>query len=397
MFAPRVFYPLILISLFFCLSLPAYAAGEGDLAEHNGAQFETLQAALDAAEGGGEVTLLRDITESVSVKHGNTDLNLNGHTLTIPAGKSGIAVKRNGNQDPIEGVTLRGGTVTGSGVSCWIDVNNARGLVMRDMDFPELSIRNGNDGVSMNYSDAVMENCRIDGCTGSNNATEIVSVSSGTLTMNSCSITNCAEIAGAVEATHNSYYKLSSTLTMNGCTIAGNSGTYTGGITSQGTGSNANGSYWSQVTLKDTVITDNSATLKSECAGGMTLSNTKLRMEGGAIYGNHIPGDANASKSGADVFAYKGYANMVIPDPKEMRDGDLAFERFFWYDSIGGQSYEGEVGNGKNVYLSSPLGLELRREPVRVARNTRTEEEYVTLDEAVAAAGAGDTIPLCAE
>lgn len=54
---------------------------EASVAEVNGAKYESLQAAVDAAKSGATVTLLADTRENVTVSKNAIVLDLNGHTL----------------------------------------------------------------------------------------------------------------------------------------------------------------------------------------------------------------------------------------------------------------------------------------------------------------------------
>lgn len=76
---------------------------ETAIAEANGVGYTSLQAAIDAISGTGEVKLLSDTTEDIIISSGDITLNLNGCTLTNASGDT-ISVKI--------GATL---TVTGDG------------------------------------------------------------------------------------------------------------------------------------------------------------------------------------------------------------------------------------------------------------------------------------------
>ena len=75
----------LLLALAMVLTmLPMTAlAAEGNVAEVNGKGYSTLQDAIDAAQNGGTVKLLENVTESVTIPAGATvTLNLDGHKLT---------------------------------------------------------------------------------------------------------------------------------------------------------------------------------------------------------------------------------------------------------------------------------------------------------------------------
>ena len=368
------------------------------VAEHNGVQYLTLQEALDAATGGGEVKLLTSITEgAMTVPADGIDLDLGGHTLTIPANKQGLKIFNRAN------VTVRNGTITGTdaGTSIWINVFRTTNLSLQDLSFRDLSITDGNSGVDIDTSDVLMENCNIDNCSNSG-AGSMVCVAKGTLTMDSCTVENCLPYIAAVTAKSGFRANPCSTLTMNSCRITHNTGYYSGGLNAEGSGISTGTAptYWTRVTLNDTVITGNHANNTSYSGGGMTLSSTYLRMTGGAIYDNSVPDNAAMSNSGADVYVYGSnssrYTNMVFPKASDMVDGSVNLSSYFWMDTISNTTYENGIDMGRNTYLSKPLGLKVDREPVKVARNMRTGTQYTSLADAVSDAQAGDTIQLCA-
>ena len=98
----------LLLALALVLTmLPMTAlAAEGDVAEVNGQGYSTLQSAIDAAQNGGTVKLLENVTESVTIPADATiTLDLNGKTLvnsavaqgsTVPDGERKHTITNNG-------------------------------------------------------------------------------------------------------------------------------------------------------------------------------------------------------------------------------------------------------------------------------------------------------------
>ena len=93
------------------------------VAEVNGIQYETLQAAIDAAQMGQTVTLLADTRENVTINTYGLTLDLNGHTLNggTVAGKPALTVKnrvtvKDGSAAKT-GTIMREDTAENSGVS----------------------------------------------------------------------------------------------------------------------------------------------------------------------------------------------------------------------------------------------------------------------------------------
>lgn len=368
------------------------------VAKYNGEFFTTLQEALNHATAGGEVSLIAHTEEGeLTFPADGITLNLGGHTLTIPEGKKGIVVRNQKTlKDGLSNITICNGAITGSKSSLWVDTLYARNLTLRDLTISDIEVINGHDGISICRSDAVMENCRIENVVGAikNNAGAMIAVESGTLTMNSCTIENCESGGSIIDAGVDSYLKTSPTLTMNDCRVAFNTGSYSGGLECEGAGSG--NPWWAMITLNNTVITGNRARNKTYSGGGLNMIRTRLRMTGGAIYGNSVPDDAAVNNSGADVYVYKGYTNMVIPKAADMKDDGADLKSYFWVDTISNKNYEDGIDMGRNVNLTSPMGLKVDHEAINVARNMRTNVEYPTLSAAVADAQGGDTLQLCA-
>ena len=92
---------------------PADDALEDAVASIGGDRFASLQEAVDAAQDGETVTLLKDISENVEIKSRNLDrvltIDLGGHTLS-PADAVKMTIYVNGGRD----ITIKNGKITGN-------------------------------------------------------------------------------------------------------------------------------------------------------------------------------------------------------------------------------------------------------------------------------------------
>ena len=117
---------LALAMVLTMLPMTALAAGS-DVAEVNGQGYSTLQDAIDAAQNGGTVKLLENVTESVTIPAGATvTLNLDGHKLT------------NVNDHTI----INNGTLTITGNGTVDNISNARAAVKNNVG-GTVTIENG--------------------------------------------------------------------------------------------------------------------------------------------------------------------------------------------------------------------------------------------------------------
>ena len=96
---------------------------EASVAEVNGAKYDSLQAAVDAAKSGATVTLLADTRENVTISTYGLTLDLNGHTLNggTVAGKPALTVTARitvkDSSAAQTGTIMREDTAENSGVS----------------------------------------------------------------------------------------------------------------------------------------------------------------------------------------------------------------------------------------------------------------------------------------
>ena len=140
----RIFAGLLSLAMIFTLIPTAWADGEGGTpaakaAEVNGTQYETLQAAADAAQDGDTVTLLANTTEDVTIAKSIT-LDLGGKTLTnTNAGKATISVTGGT-------VTVKNGSVVGGTSYYNIEVTKNSGA---NLTLESVTATAGNTGSSM--------------------------------------------------------------------------------------------------------------------------------------------------------------------------------------------------------------------------------------------------------
>ena len=99
-------------------------------ASFNGVEYQTLAAAIAAAEatGGGTVQLLKDVSES---------------TLTL---MSGVTLDLNGNKLTTDGVMCFGGYMVDSSADNSAKIICMQGMLMLDAANPDLVVWNGTDG-----------------------------------------------------------------------------------------------------------------------------------------------------------------------------------------------------------------------------------------------------------
>ena len=125
---------------------------EASVAEVNGAKYDSLQAAVDAAKSGATVTLLADTRENVTVSKNAIVLDLNGHTLNggTENAKPALTVdnKKVTLKDSSEehtGTIMREDTAANSGVSSHyvIDIQGAGWLT-----FESGNVKNNSGNVS---------------------------------------------------------------------------------------------------------------------------------------------------------------------------------------------------------------------------------------------------------
>lgn len=111
--------------VFTTMAIPAFADDNGNVASIGTTSYKTLTAAITEAKDNDTVTLLSDVTESITVEKGkNITLDLNGKTLTNAAGYGTIINK--GNLTVIDSSEGKTGTVD--------NVTHARAALINDED-----------------------------------------------------------------------------------------------------------------------------------------------------------------------------------------------------------------------------------------------------------------------
>lgn len=108
------------------------AAGAADVASVGGRNYDSLAAAVSAAQPGETVTLLQDFTGAgikieTGVKDGLT-INLNGHTYTVTTTVGSTGTETNGFQ------LLKGGSITITNGTIVVGTNSARILIQNYCD-----------------------------------------------------------------------------------------------------------------------------------------------------------------------------------------------------------------------------------------------------------------------
>ena len=153
-----------------------YGVKEGTyVAEVGGKKYETLQAAVDAAEPGDTITLLGDATGAGVVINKNITIDFGGYTYTVVGKKA-------------DGLVGSAGTETlGFQIHKNYDVTLKRGTLATDTDECKMLVQN--------YANLTLENITLDG-TGSANMKYVLSNNSGNVALNG--ETNITAPAGAV-------------------------------------------------------------------------------------------------------------------------------------------------------------------------------------------------------
>lgn len=111
--------------VFTTMAIPAFADDNGNVASIGTTSYKTLTAAITEAKDNDTVTLLSNVTESITVKNGkNITLDLNGKTLTNEADKHTIT--NNGTLTINDSSNDKKGTVD--------NVSNGRAALINDED-----------------------------------------------------------------------------------------------------------------------------------------------------------------------------------------------------------------------------------------------------------------------
>lgn len=215
--------------------------------------------------------------------------------------------------------------------------------------------------------------------TGFSGGNTILVGSTAATTFTNCTVTN--NTSGASSSGIN--VAASGSVTLNGCLIAGNR--------VDNTNASAGGLYLGNsaaATVTDTVIKDNRRAGSNLYAGGIFAnSGSTLTMTGGALYGNVNENGGNAN----DLYATN--ATITLPEADQMADEEVSFAGYKWLNN-GVPLNAAPDGTKKSYNLTAKI---YSTENVQIIRDgVALEGFYNTLNDAFAAAAAGDTLKLVA-
>ena len=216
--------------------------------------------------------------------------------------------------------------------------------------------------------------------TGASGGSTITVGASAKTTFTNCTVTN--NTSGSSSSGIN--VAGSGSVELNNCLISGNrvdnTNASAGGLY---LGSNAT------AVLTNTVIKDNRRAGSGTHAGGVYAgTGSTFTMTGGALYGNVNENGGNAN----DLYATN--ATIALPEADQMEDGEADFTGYKWLNR-GNPLDAAPNGTTKaSHYLTAKI---YSTENVQIIRDgVALEPLYDTLDEAITAAAAGDTLKLVA-
>ena len=174
----------------------------------------------------------------------------------------------------------------------------------------------------------------------------------------------------------------SGNVTLENCLISGNrveNGNPSGGALFVGSKA--------QVTVNNTVIKDNRRTGSINYTGGVYVySDAAYTMTGGALYNNVNENGGNAN----DLYSFSSL--VTLPEADGMKDGDVSFADYEWMNN-GSPLAAAPDGTVKKSYSLTAKIYSTKN--VQIIRNGEAEgEPYETLNQAISAAEAGDTLQL---
>ena len=314
----------------------------GDVsAELNGTRYRTVQEALDAAENGDVVMLLRDTEESVVISTEGVVLDLNGKTISAEKGSGVIAVVA-------PSVTIRNGKITGEDVRyalcvgrdvtqgirgqyldasgftadnieiCEVTLVDQSECVIyiesqeeseEDITFQRVALRN-NTGIVIagcaNKSHVVFDLCDIRGNRPKDPGKELIWFSNtDALIQNSLIQDNTSLTHGVIYASTGSNVEIDNSL------ISGNLSWIVGGLYVDG----------GVMQLRGVVVKENVGIYG---AGGVQVNSGQFTVSGGAIYDNYLP-----DRPGLDVYLAEN-VNALIPSACNMKDSGRDFSESLW-------------------------------------------------------------------
>ena len=328
------------------------------VAEVNGIQYETLQAAIDAAAKNATVTLLADTRENVTISTYGLTLDLNGHTLNggTVAGKPALTVKNRvtvkDSSAAQTGTIMREDTAENSGVSSHyvIDIQGAGWLTFESGKVTNNSGNNSGKGASLvrvgDDSIAKYPGLNIKGGTFTQDNFIVIKVDSGDLFLNGGTLNSANSYA--VENWHRAAIKGG---TVNGTVAAW---TYSGG-------------HNSTLTISGGTVNDNVASVSYDKAEGKVA---KVSITGGTVtgtlgtytYGNGLipiedPAKATIAVTGG-TFS-KDPSKYVVENSGVTPNGDGTFGVAKAYlAKVGDTSYytmdeafKAQTASGKDIVL----------------------------------------------
>ena len=139
------------------------------------------------------------------------------------------------------------------------------------------------------------------------------------------------------------------------------------------------------VTAVDTVIKENLRVGSGNYAGGIYINtDATYTMNGGALYKNVNETGGNAND------LYSGSARVSLPEANEMKDGDISFADYEWMNNGSPLASAPDGTVKKNYSLTAKI---YSTKNVQIIRNGEAVgEPYETLNQAISAAAAGDTL-----
>ena len=173
---------ILLAAFFFFFFFGLGAHAEGGVAKIGDVEYESLQAAVDAAEDGATITMIADNTNggvmTVAAKPKNVTIDLNGHKVNVDGPLVGSAgtVSQSLHFEKGSNITITNGTITTDSTSSRILFQNYADLTLTDvivdatnMQSGAYALSNNNGKVTINGSSSILANANqyaFDACWG---------------------------------------------------------------------------------------------------------------------------------------------------------------------------------------------------------------------------------------
>lgn len=315
---------------------------EASVAEVNGAKYDSLQAAVDAAKSGATVKLLADTYENVTVSKNAIVLDLNGHTLSggtenaKPALTVTARVTVKDSSAAQTGTIMREDTAENSGVSSHyvIDIQGAGWLTFESGNVKNNSGTDSGKGASLvrvgDDSVAKYPGLNIKGGTFTQDNFIVIKVDSGDLFLNGGTLNSANSYA--IEDWHRA--------TIKGGTVNGTVAVWT-----------YSGGHNSDLTISGGTVNGNVASVSYDKAEGKLA---KVSISGGTVdgtlgtytYGNGLIPINDATK--ATIAVSGGTFNKAISEgycadgfiPTKNADGTYGVKVGQYVAQIGSKKYE---------------------------------------------------------